>query len=248
VKKKRSPLGLRSGIRDLSIRMNAGCLVFIALAPVVHQRLPARFGSAMFLAWPIRALLLGSLLLFPWLGRSCSHVLSRLAHVPLRAVDLPAGASSAFAECGTVALAEILRGAFSAFLLVALRRNSLLAAGLLTASLLTGCSALALLGLAGPALSVFSLPFLPAWLLSVFTLLVGPHGCVCATGALPPVIPSSFLLWVLLRLSALVVALFLLLISWLGLFLFFCGFTWHFVLSFHNLALCCSENAGEAIG
>ena len=204
--KKRSPWGLRSGIRDLSIWMNAGFLVFIALAPVVHQRLPARFGSAMLLAWSIRALLLGTLVLFPWLGRACFHVLSRLAHVPLRAVDLPAGASSAFAECGVVALAEILRGAFPVSLLVALRRDSLLAAtllaagllaaSLLAASLLTRCSALALLGLAGPALSVFSLPFLPAWLLSVLTLFLGPHGCVCITGGLPPVIPSSLLLGV----------------------------------------------------
>jgi hypothetical protein len=207
----------------------------------------------MFVAGAIRALLLGALVLFPWLGRPRFHVLSRLAHVPLRAVDLPAGASSAFAECGFVALAEILRGAFPVSLLVALRRDSLLTACVLTATLLTAClltrrSALALLGLTGPALSVFSLPFLPAWLLSVFARLVGPHGCVGVTGALSPVIPSSFLLWVLLRLSALVVAPFLLLISWLGLFLFFCGFTWHFVLSFHYLALCCSENAGEAIG
>ncbi len=101
--------------------MNAGRLVFIAFAPVVHQRLPAGFGSAMFLAWTIRPLLLGSLVLFAGLGRPCSHVLSGLAHVPLCAVDLSSGASSAFAECGVVALAEILRGAFSLPLLVTLR-------------------------------------------------------------------------------------------------------------------------------
>src|SRR5579872_1294530 len=143
--------------------MNAGFLVLIALAPVVHQRPPDGFGSAMFLAWSIRALLLGSLVLFPGLGRPCLHGLSRLAHVPLRAVDLPAGASSAFAECGVAALAEILRRAFSLSLLMALRRDSLLATSLLTASVLaatlTWCPAFALLGLTGPALSVLSLPF-----------------------------------------------------------------------------------------
>ena len=241
----------------------------------------------MFLVWSIRALLLGTLVLFPWLGRPRSHVLSRLAHVPLRTVDLPPGASSAFAECGVVALAEIRRRAFlmsllltaglltatllattllaaclltaallattllTACLLTAtLLTAALLATGLLAASLLTRCSALALLGLAGPALSVLSLPFLPAGLLSVFALLVGPHGCVCAIGALAPVIAPSFLLWLLLPLSALVAApfLLLLLISWLGLLLFSCGFTCHFVLSFHYLALCCAENAGVAIG
>ena len=241
--------------------MNAGCLVFIALAPVVHQRLPAGFGAAMFLAGSIRALLLGSLMLFPRLGRPGSHVLSGLAHVPLRAVDLPSASSSASAECGFVALAEILRGAFLVPLLVALRRSSLpaasvtaglLAATLLTATLLTASlliwrSAFALLGLAGPALSVLSLPFLPAWLLSVFGLLVGPHGCLCLTGALPPFILPSLGLWVLLRLTALVTAPFLLLISQISLFLFLCAFTWHFVLSFYYLAICCSKNAGEAI-
>ena len=231
--------------------MNAGRLVFIAFAPVVHQRLPAGFGPAMFLAWTIRPLLLGSLVLFAWLCPG-SHVLSRLAHVPLCAVDLPAGASSASAECGVVALAEILRGAFSLSLLVTLGWDSLLAASvsaaLLTASLLVWRSAFSLLGLTGAALSVLPLPFLSAGLLSVFTLLLGPHGCVCVTGALPPFISPSFLLWILLRLTALVMALFLLLISHVGLFLFFCGFTWHFVLSFDYLAPCCSENAGEAIG
>ena len=218
--------------------MNAGRLVFIALAPVVHQRLPAGFGAAMFLAWSIRALLLGSLVLFAWL-RPASHVLSGLAHVPLAAVDLPAGASSASAECGVVALAEILRRAFLVPLLVALRRSRLLAAsvtaGLLTARRLVWRPAFALLRLAGPALRVLSLPFLPAWLLPVFALLVGPHGCVCATGFLPPVIPPSFLRRILLRLTALVMAPFLLLISHVALFLFLCGFTWHLVLSFHYL-------------
>jgi hypothetical protein len=195
----------------------------------------------MFLAGPIRALLLGTLVLFSRLGRPGSHVLSRLAHVPLRAVDLPAGASSAFAERGVAALAEILRRAFSVPLLAVLRRSSLLAAsvtpGLLTARLLVWRSAFALLGLAGPTSRVFSLPFLPVWLLSVFALLVGPHGCVCATGALPPVIPPSFLLWALLRLPALVMAPFLLLISHVGLLLFLCAFTWHFLSSLSTTCL-----------
>jgi len=227
------------------------CLVFIALAPVVHQRLPAGFGAAMFLAWSIRALLLGSLVLFEWLCPG-SHVLSGLAHVPLCAVDLSSGASSASAECGVVALAEILLRAFSVPLLMALRRSSLLAASvtaaLLTASLLVWRSAFSLLGLTGAALSVFALPFPSAGLLSVFTLLLGPHGCVCVTGALPPFILPSFLVWILLRLTALVMAPFLLLISHVGLFLLLCGFTWHFVLSFDYLPPCCSENAAEAIG
>jgi hypothetical protein len=253
-KKERSPSGLRSDILDLcTIRMNAGCLVFIALTPVVHQRLPAGFRSAMFFARPIRALLLGTLVLFPGLGRPCSHGLSRLAHVPLSAVDLPAGASSPSAECGIPALAEILRNAFSVSRLVALRRSrlpaaALLAASALAASLLIGRPSLALLRLTGPTLSVLSLPLLPAWFLSVFALFLGPHGCVGAAGALPSIIPPSFLLRVLLRLAALVMASFLLLISHLGLFLLLCGFTWHFVLSFYCLPSCCSENAGEAIG
>jgi hypothetical protein len=252
-KKKRSPFEAPLWRwRPNSDRDESRLLVLIALAPVVQQRLPARHGAAMLLAWPVRSLLLGHMVLSSGRRRSGSHVLSGLAHVPLAAVALPAGPSSAAAEGGIVALAEILPGAFLLSLLVALRRARvtarLLSPGLRGTCLLAWCSALALLGLAGSALGVFSLPFLPAWLLAVLALLLGPHSGVGATWTLPPVIASSLFLWLLLDLPALVVAPFLLLISPLGLFLFLCGFTWHFVLSFHYLSPCCSQKAGEAIG
>jgi len=144
----------------------------------------------------------------------------------------------AFAKVARSALPASLR-AVPMLLLVALRGDGLL----------SGRSAVAFLGLAGPALSIFALPFLGAWLPTMLGLLLSFHRCLSAARPLPSLLPSSFLLGLVLRLSAFLTSPFvLLLICPPRLFLSLRGFAWHFVLSFHYLPLCSYERRVSTIG